>query len=109
VQEKIAEIRRLWSSVEPALLLIADRPVDDPEARAAQALVQRSIPPLAEAVDDTLASYEKRAESVRQRFFLTLLLLSFLAVAGLAAGATSGSSGARMRACGRAPSAPARS
>jgi len=87
VREKIAETRRLWSDLEPVLLLIADRSVDDPEARAAQALVHGSIPRLAEAMDDTLASYEKRAESVRQRIFLALLLLSFLTVAGLAAGA----------------------
>lgn len=77
VQDEIADVRQSWNALRPALSLVADRPVRDPDAAAAFHVVLSGVRVLTERSDAVVTAYESWARTLRNRT---------LAVFGLAAG-----------------------
>lgn len=76
VQDEIAGVRHLWNTLRPALLLVADRPIRDPDAVTAFHVVLSNIPLLTERSDAVVTAYESWARSLRNRMLAVFGLVA---------------------------------
>lgn len=72
VREEVREVRRLWAEVKPGLLVIAGRPVDDPEAHAAFSRVEGLTARLSTAADRVVRAIDEHGRVLRRRMLYTL-------------------------------------
>lgn len=76
VQDEIAGVRQLWNAIRPALSLIADRPIRDPDAVTAFHVVLSNIPLLTERSHAVVTAYESWAGSLRNRMLAVFGLVA---------------------------------
>lgn len=76
VSDEIAEVKRLWGGIGASLIVIADRPAGDPQARRAYEYVQSNINLLTEASDRIVSAYEERRQVLRRRMLNTLIAVA---------------------------------
>lgn len=86
VQDEIAAVREHWSTLRPALLLLAARPAGNPDAVSAFHAVISGIPLLTERSDAVVTAYESSSRSLRNRMLAVFGLVTALDFGLLLAG-----------------------
>lgn len=74
VLDEILTAKHLWHKAKIALLTIADRPADDPESAEAFRFVNSSTDQLTEVSDLVVSALELRAEKLRSKTLLVIVL-----------------------------------
>ncbi|NQT63948.1 MAG: PAS domain S-box protein [Candidatus Marinimicrobia bacterium] len=81
VQSEIEEANKLWSKLKPSLLLIADRPADEPQTEAAYIYVMENIPILRDISNKVVSSYAVDSANQKNqilRVIITVIAFNFL-------------------------------
>jgi len=86
VLDEIAVVKRAWAPSMETLLLIAERPEDDPEALQAYEDARAPLHSLTQASDAVVTAYEARSRSLHRRMFETLVVIVALDLVLLGAG-----------------------